>query len=512
MGLMASAGFLTDHAVRFGETDVHVTLHQWDALLRRLELKAAIGVLETLEPLRVVVCLKYRNLGKLQSHSLFFDIICRELQPTYCFQIDCATTLAEGALLKLVERMERAPDVAAVAPRILPKVPDPGASFLEHWQYLDCALQKGILWPFEVATGHLSVIPGQACALRWAALQGPLDLYLLGTQTEAPFDRVMYLAEDRVIGNQIVLTKHSRWKLIYAPEAEAATDRCARLSELLRQRRRWRNGALACRVWLLGQWRQFLLRTDRSAASKMAFSVAMTSQLLLLLLEFFAPAQLLALTAVLLKSFAKADTARDRVIQLSLIASLAVDVLFVWAAGQYFGRGAKMIVAGRCALGLLSTALLIAAVISAMPSTAAILILLAPAIAVPAVLLALPPVSLTVLARMKFFPLIELGAISVLSSYALWNFHDISWGTKGLTHSSTDLRSGRVLKRWRNILFGSWVAVNVLATIVAITLQGFILPSLNPVVEIAGIADAITAGVALAYLALSPSRFGSVRQ
>ena len=81
----------------------------------------------------------------------------------------------------------------------------------------------------------------------------PLDAYLRGLNAVAPLERVMFLAEDRVFGNEIVLAQDKSWRIGYCPTAEATTDACDTFGELLRQRRRWQNSALAVRLWLWGR-------------------------------------------------------------------------------------------------------------------------------------------------------------------------------------------------------------------------------------------------------------------
>jgi chitin synthase len=208
--LLGSLGLVTEPVEQVDGADLHMSMHSCDTLLKRLGTTDPGDEVEKMEPLRAIVYLKQRNRGKLQSHSLFFNSLCRQLQPTYCFQIDNGTTMAADAVLKLVERLEDAPEIAALAPRIMPTMPEFDDDFMVIWQYLDFALQKSIVWPFEVATGHLSVVAGQACVFRWAALDAaeggdrcggalsPLEAYLRGTEISAPLEHLMYLAEDRM--------------------------------------------------------------------------------------------------------------------------------------------------------------------------------------------------------------------------------------------------------------------------------------------------------------------------
>ena len=204
---------------------------------------------------------RIENRGKLHSHALFFQWICPALVPDLVYQLDAGTVVEAGAVSKLVAYMANEPDVAAAASRILTPTPGGGASTLSVWQYMDFVMQKAVTWPTEVASGYLSVIPGQFCVFRWSAVSAPsseaggerpLDTYLRGLNAVAPLERVMFLAEDRVFGNEIVLARDKSWRIGYCPAAEATTDACDTFGELLRQRRRWQNSALAVRVLALG--------------------------------------------------------------------------------------------------------------------------------------------------------------------------------------------------------------------------------------------------------------------
>ena len=95
-----------------------------------------------------------------------------------------------------------------------------------------------------------------------------------------------------------MLSNAKQWQLGYLPAATATTNSCQSFGELFRQRRRWTNSSLACRYWLLTQWRDFLGRTDRGVGAECGFTSSMIAQLLLAARKFFAPAQLIALLIV----------------------------------------------------------------------------------------------------------------------------------------------------------------------------------------------------------------------
>ena len=257
-----------------------------------------LGVVADLaDEVNFAICVKNQNCGKLHSHALFFQQICPVLDPELCYQLDVGTVVGASAISKLVAYMAAEPDVAAAASRIRTSAPQGAASTLSIWQYMDFVMQKAVTWPTEVASGYLSVIPGQFCVFRWSAVSAPtshsggerpLDTYLRGLNAIAPLERVMFLAEDRVFGNEIVLARGKSWRIGYCPAAEATTDACDTFGELLRQRRRWQN-ALAVRLWLWGRLPAYLARPDKSALDKAGFTISMLWQGLLTASEVMSP-------------------------------------------------------------------------------------------------------------------------------------------------------------------------------------------------------------------------------
>ena len=455
--------------------------------------------------LHTIVCIKDSNRGKLHSHALFFGTLCRHLQPRFCFQVDAGTTLTPEVVLRLIHRLRDRPEVAAVAPRVMPAPPQDSAGFLAHWQYSDFAVRNGVLWPFELATGHLSVIPGQTCVFRWRALRGirpegaakamtdPLSAYLNGADHRDCLARIMYLAEDRVIGNQVVLAAGRQWQLDYAPEAAAETDSCTGPAELLRQRRRWNNSEMANRWWLLRQLAGTLRRTDRTAAQNQRFALAVLSQMLLAAREFLLPAQLLAILAVLLPSISSPS---------GRIASLLISVWLLtasaWAFAEWIGVGRLCRV-----LRWGSTALFVATASMAVPLPCT-LVLLAPAVYLPGIALGLPRAGLLSAVQARMFYLPHLVAATALSCYSFWNLHDASWGTKGLRTAADTRECRRRLHRWRNMILGLWLTTNGAAAAAALTLHGWLSIHLNPVAEIFAVLDLTLAAIASLHLTRRP--------
>jgi chitin synthase len=509
---LQSLGMLSATPVRLGTTELHFRAHQSSSRLLQLACAAESTNNSLADRFHTIVCLKDSNLGKLNSHALFFGTLCGHMQPRFCFQIDAGTTLAPDVVSKLVKRLQDRPELAAVAPRVMPAVPRADDGFLAHWQYADFAMRKGILWPFELATGHLSVIPGQICVFRWEALQavhkegaeqacsGPLNGYLRGGEALGCLGRIMYLAEDRVIGNQIVLAPGSRWKLGYAPEATAETDSCNSPVELLRQRRRWNNSAMATRWWLLQQLPGTLRRRDRSAAQNRDFALAVCSQAVLAAREFLLPAQLVATLTVLLQGSSSPAVAFSETASGSWLVALAAWVLIEFlAVGRFRPMPEHAMGRARRILGSASTGLFVITILLILPLSCS-LVLLAPVLALPGMSLVLPRSGLLSTAHARLFHLPHLAIATALSCYSFWNLHDASWGTKGLKTATASAACVSQLRRWRNQILFVWLVSNGSAATVAVTLHGFVSPQLNPVAELFAILDLLLAAVALWHL------------
>jgi len=447
------------------------------------------------EEIDVVVCIKGRNRGKLHSHALFFGHLCARLQPRLCFQLDCGTTVASPAVTAMLAQFEREPKTAALASRISTQ-PDPNAGLLANWQFMDFETQAAVYWPAEIASGHLSVLPGQFSAIRWRALTNgmvrppfaddralqaacagtaadPLGRYLRGLGTRQPLERVMFLAEDRVIGNELVVGPR-RWRLGYCDAAQATTDACTTWSELLRQRRRWNNGSSACRLWLASQWLAFVRRADRNAGDKLRLSFALAWQALLVLQQCLAPAMLASSLMLVLRAVEGALERHSPALPMMLAAMLAVGLAAAaWRRSRPAWMGA---VRDAAFLGaFVSLAALLAGVL---PPVSLVPLLLLPAAAAWITAASRPEGRRTVLGRaVEYFVVINPVMQVCLWGYAMARLTDTSWGTKGLTRGA-GARIGVGATA-----FVGWLAVNVAVVGMAASRPPLMLPGLNLLLE-----------------------------
>lgn len=206
-------------------------------------------------PIQAVLLVKQESSGKLSSHMQFFHGICTQINPKFTVLLDVGTLPEPTAIMKLYRCMEEQPDVAGCC----------GELTVRDWSILkglQCAqvfeyaashyMDKGM----EGFFGFISVLPGAFSAYRWAAIRGEaLNEYFLAeeltTRQLGPVRANMYLAEDRVLCFALLCRQNHSWKLAWVPTARASTDVPSDLSVLIRQRRRWLNGAFFATMYFL---------------------------------------------------------------------------------------------------------------------------------------------------------------------------------------------------------------------------------------------------------------------
>jgi len=452
--------------------------------------------------LTIIFFVKKHNVGKLHSHEMFFGTICELASPRYCYQIDTGTLVSRHAVAVMVDVFERNSLLAAVAPQVMPAIPELKCDFLVEWQYFDFAFSRGVSWPLEVASGHLSVLPGQVSAFRWNALverlqhgpyQTPVHAYLRGLATVSALERVMFLAEDRVLGTELILGK-TDWRLEYAPQSRATTDHCQTFDELFRQRRRWINSSLACRIWLLGRMPTLLARRDRPLSRKATLCTASVIQTLLGLRDLFSPAIFFAMLLVLVPHLVGASTTECLALSWTFLASSALDLVFANLAGSSLRPKARASMRAFRSISAYAASAAYLALIVTLPRSQAI-VLLTPAVTVLPMMCLLPPRSWLSLVRMQFSPLTGWAMLASTCAYALFNLNDVSWGTKGLLRSKVDAHIHWKLKRVRALVFAAWMGMNFGLAYLAIISGWPFTSSLNIVVQsVAGVDFLLAAG------------------
>ncbi len=432
---------------------------------------------------RVLFCLKPRNAGKLDSHWWFFQVFCAALQPKYCVQMDVGSVPQAQTLYLLRSHLENNPDVGAATNSLLTPEPRNFGDVLSLWQYTNFAFANFIHSPAEQLSGYVSVMCGQFSLFRWRALsqtpeksatspeewRSPLDSYFEQPQQPTMLKANMALTEDRVLCLALKTNPSKHWQLAYVPQATTITDSCYTLPELLQQRRRWLNGAMACRFALLKkifriflsihtpktkkwdlfrglclyatkaslEWFNFtlsqigavcILQITLDATAKLNFPPALAYGIFWIGIVFYGAGIFLCLTERLTASFLKASC-------LYISVYIFVVCLLALMAGNFWP------------IGIISIGWL-AACLSA---------------------IAYSP-NLAAKAAQYFIPMLITDTVvsPLLNIYAVHNIGDVSWGTKGKVGK-------RGYRRSRQYFIIFWLLSNSLLFTV-ITLQDLFIP------------------------------------
>ena len=128
---------------------------------------------------------------------------------------------------------------------------------------------------------------------RWEAIKGePLDAFFKNvTRTEIPTcaEANEYLAEDRIMCLQIYIKSNEAYTLAYVPDAKAFTDAPESTLILMKQRRRWMNGAMFGTKKVISNCVNMIScqRTKHGCYSKCMMLVFMIYQITLFTLQWF---------------------------------------------------------------------------------------------------------------------------------------------------------------------------------------------------------------------------------
>jgi chitin synthase len=81
----------------------------------------------------------------------------------------------------------------------------------------------------------------------------------------------MFLAEDRILCVEILARRGRRWLLSFVSDAAADTDAPTTLVQLIKQRRRWINGAFYAQIYSLSSFGR-LLSASHGPLQKLVFT------------------------------------------------------------------------------------------------------------------------------------------------------------------------------------------------------------------------------------------------
>jgi chitin synthase len=155
-------------------------------------------------PLQLMLAVKERNGGKLNSHLWFFSGFCVQLNPKYTLLVDVGTIPHKDAIVNLYHTMEEDPQLGGACGEIVVRKARPW-SLLDASQSFEYKMSHIMDKAAESMFGYITVLPGAFSIYRWVAIRGePLCAYF--TIEEIPITDLgpavsnMYLAEDRCVG------------------------------------------------------------------------------------------------------------------------------------------------------------------------------------------------------------------------------------------------------------------------------------------------------------------------
>lgn len=251
----------------------------------------------TSDDFSVIAVLKDENQGKLHSHRLFYTDLCPKLSPDYCIQIDAGTVVAEDCLFHMQTQFEENETAHVGVGTSVEIEPKNSRDLLYFFQKGEFHFQRAISWSAEQAMGCLSILPGQCSAIRWSAFvarngsgTSARDRYLRATETLNPFQKIMYLAEDRIMTLELASNTWATNKITYSTKALTTTDACETFDELLRQRRRWINSIFACRIWMIGFLLHAVVTRPAPLGKRLSTLVYIGYAAMACLIEFLLPA------------------------------------------------------------------------------------------------------------------------------------------------------------------------------------------------------------------------------
>ncbi len=419
-----------------------------------------------LVPQRIILFIKTENRGKLDSHRCFFDMICNFYSSAYFVQIDVGTAPKNDALYHMWKELQHNPNLAATAARSLLPQPSSSGDLLGIWQFCDIAMERIVNWPTEILMGNLSVLPGQLSLTRISSITGQraggqsrdtgvLDNYYRGLSDLSPFESNMYLAEDRILGLEMVFQENNKWELSYETDAEATVDSCETWTELCKQRRRWICSSMACRFSMLAKLPAFFRNTQRNGKERVHKSIAALYFLVYSVMEWLVPASHMILQTALTQ------------IALSLTHDPVVSTVLVSAFTlACAGLGVQLLTAIRGTFNSLTETLIEGSVIAqsanlALTATLLIfhgvsrqshpwlLISFSAMIAGYAILGYFYRGNLCrrIIRNLFQYTFARMPVKAFLMTYSIFNAHNTSWGTKGLD-SLNHLRNKKIKRRY----------------------------------------------------------------
>lgn len=423
--------------------------------------------------INLLLATKRRNASKLDSHAWFFWGLGEKISARFAMQLDAGSIPGPDCLARLLQHMHDEPECGAVTTCILTPVPDT-MNLAQNWQYADYLWEKVADWPIGNACRYLEVVPGQCSLIRWESFcadngtRTPLDEYLRGLTPQGLLECNLFLAEDRVMGFELVKHGQQSSTVRYCPEAPVETDLCPNFCELVRQRRRWINSTVAARLSSVTQLPKLL--GQRSIALQYRAGVLLS--LCWGVIQFATQMLMPAFISLLMASGVAYVSTRVGTGGQICEANgqwAAAGFLLLWACVLIVGRQVDIgsrrgVVCHIAAISLLGIVMVSGWLMTLWGSTwqsfyfmGGTLLLLTAAVVAQAW------VHLRQIGRWLVLYLLLLPVFNLyLTSYSLANFSDVSWGTKGLISQHVNQRKVRHWSRLRDRMLLAWVLASAM--------------------------------------------------
>ena len=431
-------------------------------------------------PCHVMILIKEKNGGKLDSHKVFLDGVCKRAQPEFILLVDCGTIPQKKALFKLYDTMLHNEKIGGCAGEIEAQASwcNPVVSGQVFEYKIAHILDKSA----EAILGFISVLPGAFSAYRYKALvepdpssgESPLNKYFAGLQSDdlGPFMSNIYLAEDRILCFELIARHGTSYTLDYVPGAVAVTDVPMNAADLLKQRKRWLNGALFALFYSFMHARQFYT-SGLSVVRKALITVEMVILVILTVLNLLGPGTFYIIFEMVVVTILQ-EQAELVGISVAVGAQFAnilkYSLMFVLLVQVIFGLGNSQPTSIKAFYGMtllyfsLFQVILVSFGVYFVFVQNDVLVYLAFGVLFAlypfAAFLHTPSDTYKVLLALPFYLLLVPLFIIVLPIRSFANIHDISWGTKGLESSTLDSRKDS-FQRFRSIFLLAWMSINM---------------------------------------------------
>ncbi|KAI8877991.1 glycosyltransferase family 2 protein [Backusella circina FSU 941] len=306
---------------------VHAHLYEYTTQVSVRPDRELRGANDDIVPTQIIFCLKEKNQRKINSHRWFFQAFCPIIQPNVCILMDVGTRPGPNSIYHLWTPFDRHLNIAGACGEVRAMTGSGGMYLLNPLvaaQNFEYKISNILDKPLESFLGYIQVLPGAFSAYRYQALlddeegEGPLKKYFMGdissvtdsnkkyVNEKGIFEANMYLAEDRILCYELVAKKHANWRLYYTSRAYGETDVPFTVAEFINQRRRWLNGSFFAGVYSLFHWGK-LLKTNHTFARKIFLSLELIYLCMNWLFSWFALANFFLSFYILTGSLSSMD-------------------------------------------------------------------------------------------------------------------------------------------------------------------------------------------------------------